>query len=296
MSGTVVNASAGDAPAANAEVVLRMALAGDIAPYRTTTTDAQGKFLFDGLPIGDLIEYLPGANNDGIHYPGARLRLTIAQPRADVRLAVRECVAEPSPLVVRRMEVDLRHEPGLMIVTEALLIDNPSPRCYVGKPEGDSGSPITLRLAIPSNFVRCTFEKEFFGRRFYAFQGGLVTDVPWQPGQRELKYTYRVPNEERRFTWQRPLDLPCEKVVLTARADPSEVACNLSKRSTQRPGEVVFESAGSCLEAGHTLRVDLGRLPVSWIGYARWTALALVLCIAVGGSALIVRRRGATSS
>lgn len=290
--GAVVNASASDAPVPGAEVVLRIAYDGETVPFRTTKSDEQGRFVFDDLPVREFAHFLPGASYDGIHYPGARLQLTSMRPEAEVRLSVREAAVEPNPLIVRRMEIDLRHEPGLLVVTESLLIDNPTSRCYVGRPEGEEERPVTLRLAIPADFVRCTFDKEFFGRRFYAVENVLLTDVPWQPGQRELKYTYRVPNESRSRVWQRPLDLPCEQVVLTVHSDPSEVACNLDGTTEERPDGVTFQSSGSPLPTGHVLAVELGRLPVSWIAYGRWGALTLVLGIAVASTFVIVRKRG----
>ena len=138
------------------------------------------------LPTDGACVYLPGANRDGIHYPGPSVRLSSLRPRAEVKLAVYDAVAFPNPLVVRRHTITLRPQPGVLQVTESMLIDNPSTACYVGQAAGEDAEPVTLQLAIPADFEQVTFASEFFGRRFSLIGGKLVTGVPWPPGQREL--------------------------------------------------------------------------------------------------------------
>jgi hypothetical protein len=61
-----------------------------------TQSDDEGRFAFAGLPLDEDLIYLPGANLDGIHYPGPRLRLNRRQParRSNWRSARRS----PSPI------------------------------------------------------------------------------------------------------------------------------------------------------------------------------------------------------
>ena len=184
-----MNASDGKMPVGRAEVVLRVKLHGQFVPVEKTNADAQGKFLFQHLPVGDDCQYRPGANQDGVHYPGPPIKLTSRLPHADVTLTVCSSVTHPNPLVIRQYEVIVRPEPGALNVTETILVDNPSSTCYVGRPDHEGAEPVTLQLAIPSDFERTTFHKEFFGRRFSLVDGRLVTGIPWTPGRRELKFT-----------------------------------------------------------------------------------------------------------
>ena len=211
-------------PVAGAEAGLRVRLEGRFVLIAETTTDAQGRFTFRQLPVGEDFEYLPGANRDGVHYPGPRVHLTRGHPAADVRLTVCDAVRSPSPLVARRHEILICPEPGLVKVSETILIDNPSPSSFVGQAADGMSQPITLRLSIPSDFQRTTFDQEFFGRHFSLVDGKLVTSIPWTPGPRELKFTYVLANPKSRFHWDRPLDLPCSDLTLIIRtARPDEV-------------------------------------------------------------------------
>ena len=204
-----MNASRGKTPVPDTEVVLRIRLGDDFVPFHQSKTDAQGKFRFEHVPIGKDYRYLPGASRDGVHYPGPPFEVTSKQPWVSVDLQVWDSVTEPNPLVIRRQEIVLRPEPGLLYVTEAMLVENPTSACYVGRAAEGESEPVTLRLGIPSDFAQTTFFKEFFGRRFAISKQGLVTGIAWPPGRRELSFTYVVPNEKKYYRWQRPLDLPC---------------------------------------------------------------------------------------
>ncbi len=207
IEGIVVQA-VNQSPVAGAEVVLRAKVGNRLVTVAEANADNHGRFRFMGLPADGTSVYLPGANRGGIHYPGPSVLLSSLRRRADVKLAIYDAVAYPNPLVVRRHEIVLCPQEGAIRVTESMLIDNPSSACYVGQSTTKDAEPITLRLAIPDNFERVTFANEFFGRRFSLADGKLVTSVPWQPGQRELTFSYLIPNVQEHYVWQRPLDLP----------------------------------------------------------------------------------------
>jgi hypothetical protein len=277
ISGVVVNASRDLVPVAGAEVILRVKLEGEFVIAAEGVADEQGRFVFDDIPADADYFYMPGANLDGIHYPGPRISLSAQTPHARVKLVVHETVADPSPLVLRRHNITLYPETNALKVTETLLIENPSAQTYVGRPSREGGRAATLRLAIPSDFRRTTFQEEFYGRQFTLIDGQLVTDIPWTPGQRELAFTYVLPNAERHRVWQRPLDLPCDHLQIQVYTDtPDEVLCNLSRAASQTIGSVTFESTGQALAAGHLIHLQLGRLPISLSTYARWIALAVL--------------------
>lgn len=291
LRGTVVNASAGDRPAAGAEVVLRVALQGQLAIIGETTADDQGRFLFQGLPVGPDYQYLPGANCDGIHYPGPRLVLTGSRGDATTQVTVYHALALPNPLVARQHEMVIRPEPGVLRITETIVVDNPTRMTYVGQPAHEGAAPVTLRLALPPDFDRVTFGEEFFGRRFAVVDGKLATAVPWPPGRRKLAFTYTLPVARHDLCWQRPLDLACDDVrVRVVGTTLGEVSCNLQEADRQNEGELLYHSRGGPLSAGHVVRVELGRLRVPLLAHGRWFALVILIGL-IGGTGLTLWRR-----
>jgi hypothetical protein len=190
--------------------------------------------------------------------------------------------------VARHHEIFICSEPGLVKVSETILIDNPGPSSYVGQPADGQSQPITLRLSIPPDFQRTTFDQEFFGRHFSVADGKLVTSIPWAPGPRELKFTYVLANSKSRFHWDRPLDLPCSDLTLIIRtARPDEVSCNLDVVPVSRGDEVMFAFSGRNLPVGQVIRVDLGRLPMPLMAYGRWLALVVLIGL-VGSTGLVL--------
>ncbi len=288
--GRVVNMSKREAPCAGAEVILRAQVDGEFAPVAKTVTDAEGNYRFEGLPVGPEYLYLPGANREQIHYPGRRVGLTRGHPTAYVTLEVRDTVAEPSPLVIRQHEIVIGMEAGAVHVVEALLVDNPTAATFVGRAKSEGTMPVTMRLHIPTDFERVTFEKEQFGREFQIVDGRLVTGIPWTPGRQWLKFTYTLRNQTGKLVWQRPLDAPCEAIrVRVKHAPASEIACNLPPAADGPPGEAVFQSGGVVLPTGHEIRAQLGNAPVPWPVYGRWAAL-MALVGSIAGMAIHMRR------
>jgi hypothetical protein len=292
IEGTVVRAGV-QTPVPNAGVALRAKLRGEMVLLAETVTNAQGRFRFDRLPLDAQCVYVPGANHGGIHYPGPSVCLTSRQPRAAVQLLVYDAVAFPNPLVTRRHKITLQPQLGALQVTESMLIDNPSGSCYIGQAVSDDAEQVTLQLAVPAAFQQITFDNEFFGRRFSLVDGKLTTGVPWPPGQRELTFTYFVPNAQGHFVWQRPLDLPSENVQVSVRTDdPATVKCNLSPTATHQTDEIAFAAGPRTLESGYLLNVELGRLPISPMTYAPAGAILLLVSSVLVTSVAVVRRRG----
>jgi len=291
ISGTAVNGSQDGAPLAGAEVVLRASQNGAFVPVAETTTDSQGFFRFADLPVDEGVIFLAGVNRGGIHYPGPRVRFRPGRFTTHVQLVAYDTVESPSPLISRRHEISLQCGEGFLEVTEKLLIENPNPATFVGKSHDDR-PPVTLRLSLPEGVEKITFEREFHGRNFQLQAGQLITDLPWQPGSRELTIIYRVPVEQRYSVFARVLDVPTDRVVVrVVGKNESEVVCNVPKAGSPSGLETVFEHDGATLPAGYEISVRLGAMPLRFETYARWMAVAM-LVVLVGGSVVIagVRR------
>ena len=291
IEGVVVQAT-DHSPVPNAEVVLRAKVDGQLLPVAETSADAQGRFRFVQLPVDGTNVYLPGANRGGIHYPGPSVILSSLRRQAEVTLAVYDAITYPNPLVVRQHTITLCPEPGVLRVTESMLIDNPSAACYVGQAAGEDVEPVTLQLAIPADFAQITFANEFFGRRFSMIGGKLVTGVPWPPGQRELTFSYVLANTQRNYAWQRPLDLPSTKVrVVVSCNRPGRVTSDLNGTQQKEEGEIAFESGRNALAAGYLLCVDLEQMPVTLMTYAPWVATATLAGLLLATCLPVIRRK-----
>jgi hypothetical protein len=279
--GVVLNGSRGNAPIANTSVVLRAGQGELLEPVAETRTDENGKFAFTEVPLDPTIVFLPGAERDGVHYPAKRLRLSRPNPNAEVVIEAFDAIQSPSPLLALRHEIEVTVEPRVLLVSETMLVANRSDRAYVGESSGQD-PPVTLRLSVPANFDRVTFGSEFYGRRFRIVEHRPVTDIPWPPGERELKFTYRIPLEGSGGLFRRPLDIPSKKISLRVRgADAKSVSCNLPPKH-KLGNDVNFAPAAQQLPAGHVLELQIGTLPFPWAFYARWSAVTMLSALVIG--------------
>jgi hypothetical protein len=288
--GVVLNGSRAGEPIADAEVQLRAGADGSLEPVASTTTDVYGKYAFQDLPLDPTIVYLPGANRDGVHYPGARTSVDPDNRIAHVRIVAFDAVHSPSPLVALHHDMDITIDERMLKVTETLIVSNPSHTTYVGESHADA-PPMSLRLSIPESFDRVTFEREFFGRRFRVADHRVVTDLPWPPEDKELKFTYQVPLKQIAGVFRRPLDLPCSNLSLQVQGKGDQtLACNLPRQTSAGAETVVFASTDKQLPSGYTIELTIGNVPFPWLSYARWSAVA-VLCSLIFGTVVAYRVR-----
>jgi hypothetical protein len=296
VEGLVVNGSREMARVPGAVVVLRAEHQGAMTPVAQTTADAGGRYRFEQLSLPDGVVCLPGANHQGIHYPGRRVTIGSRTAATDQNVVVYETVADPSPLVAVRHEIEVRPETGVLEVTETIRVANRSLQSYVGRNSEGTEPSATLRLSIPPQFDKVTFANEFFGRQFQLNDERLETQIPWTPGQRELKFTYRLPVEQQHWVFHRPLDLPTEQIRVRVVGPSTDVTCNLAGSQARPEDAIVFESQDSLLPAGHTIEVQFGSLPVPWTAVAKWWALGGLAVLISATSAFMLRRRRATVS
>jgi hypothetical protein len=281
IEGVVVNGTRQGIPVPGAEIILRMAEDASLSEVAKTTADRQGHFVFTNLPVQPGLVYLPGANHEGVHYPGPRLRLVPGAGIARVRITVFDALTTASPLVAEKHEIDVLARTGVLEITETMLINNPTLTTYVGSGPSEEWSR-TLGLSIPQSFEHVTFSGEFYGRRFRLVNGFLETDLPWTPGTRELRFTYYVPVEEQHRILERVLDLPSSLVRIRVRGEVADqVACNLKPVDGPDKDVALFESSEQ-LAAGYRISLQLGGLRLPWFLYGRWAALALLATLAIG--------------
>jgi hypothetical protein len=285
IQGVVVDGTHENQLLANVKVVLCAGEGSGVSLIAETQTDIYGKFVFDNLPLDESVTLLPGAQRDGVHYPGNRIRLGPNAPSAHSRIIAFDAIDSPSPLRADSVDIEVWTKRDRMQITETLVVDNPSRMTYVGEPFEDKGR-VSLRLSIPSEFERVTFNSEFYGRRFRVVDHQPTTDIPWPPGRRELKYSYQLPLQTGAGVFRRALDLPSSKVQVKVRSDDmTDVSCNLSQRGAVANG-FDFSASKSELSSGFIIELQVGAQPINWMLYARWGSLGVVGLLAVGTAAI----------
>src|SRR4029079_14458232 len=108
------------------------------------------------VPLTGKLTYLPGANYQGIHYPGNRVNIDGRESALDQRIVVYDTVSEPDPLIVSRHQIEVQPDSGVLVVTETIVVANRTKGTYVGSEMETGGGAVTLRLSIPPEFEKVT--------------------------------------------------------------------------------------------------------------------------------------------
>ena len=80
-----------------------------------------------------------------------------------------------------RDDIEIEAQTGVLQVTETFVVSNPTLRSYVGTEGPDDEAPVTLRLSIPPEFDKVTFDEEFYGRQFQLAEHGIERRFPGRP-------------------------------------------------------------------------------------------------------------------
>jgi hypothetical protein len=296
LQGVAVNATQNGKPLVEAQVILRAGEEGSLQIVAQTKTDRAGHFVFDKLPARPELIFFAGVNHQGIHYPGSRIHLSSGASPSALKLTAFDVVTSPNPLTADFHEVDVEIKKGALEVSETLSINNPSLATYVGEP-GSESSPTTLSLSIPDGFERVTFGNEFNGRHFKLRDKRLVTNIPWTPGKREIKFTYLLPADDIKRVLEWSVNLPCTRCRLCVRGENADrFECNLPRLAGPDQATIVFESSEPTMPADHTVKLELTKLSTPWSVYLRWSAMAVLAgLILVTASFRIIRKANSKS-
>ncbi len=178
-------------PAPGVDVAL-YALSPDGTPgLGSGTTDAAGRFTFEGISTSPGITYLAGANYEGIPF-GERIAFEPGSTAQQVRIEVVGASTEGPPIAVEESRVQIgwlgRH---LLFEVTHLLRNTGDAVRKIPDTDRDSSAPL-FEGALPTEFVE-------YAEAAVGFADGLERDGarlrfwgPVYPGQQEIRYRFTL--------------------------------------------------------------------------------------------------------
>jgi cytochrome c-type biogenesis protein CcmI len=181
--------------AAGVDVAL-YSLGPDGAPgTRRTTTDAEGRFAFEGISNDPGVVYLVGARFAELPFPGDRVVFAEGQTERRVVVHVSDPVEDTSTVRVVQSSLRITLGAGRLVVAEIHRLRNDGARVVHVTPERRAGrrAPLEIELlpgaegfsmplgVVPEGLVRDGRDVTFWG--------------PLYPGEQEISFRYEVPAE-----------------------------------------------------------------------------------------------------
>jgi len=193
VEGTVVNGNTGQ-PVGGLTVTLDRYEGVTASESLTAQVDAQGRFRFEGLPVGDKVIYLANVTYAGVEYPSGMITLTVAQASQTIELAVYDATDDGSGISIERAHIIVQPSAAGIAVAEVIVISNSGTGAYAGK-AGASGMPYTLRFYLPAGAGQLNFEDGGLGTRFIQVGDSFVDVKPVRPGVgvEQIVFSYVLP-------------------------------------------------------------------------------------------------------
>ncbi|HXX39696.1 MAG TPA: carboxypeptidase-like regulatory domain-containing protein [bacterium] len=255
---------------------------------RATTTDAQGRFAFTGLPVGGPRVFLIQVEYGGVPYT-ARVVLSAAAPVRDVPMSV--FVATPDRTAVHGTVVfavfELFHDALRVSVVEEF--DNVTDQAVAVTDE----DPLVFPLPRISPPPRAAAPVEFVGGwRDPRVEDNRITDtIPILPGITRVAYVFGV--ETRAPTATLRWEFPYGATDVELLADPSLRVSGPDLRAdgivTER-GRRYARWSGDAVPSGGSVSVRIEGLPVLGDRWPEIAAGGLALVLACG--LVVALRRG----
>jgi hypothetical protein len=194
-----------------------------------TTTDADGRFRFDGLATDAGLEYWPEVTYLGVRYPSAEpLRFDAELADLPVTLTVFETTDDDSAIRLDSVHMIAESFGQVMRITEIHLFGNSGDRTYVG-PKGSAAVSTTVLIPLPDQAIGLALEQESTPDQFVQGEGGLRGTQPVPPGEGTsiAFFSYHLPVDGQIVPLERKFAYPVVALNLLA-AQPG-----LTVRSSQ---------------------------------------------------------------
>ena len=153
--------------------------------------DAQGSVVLDGIRLGDGITPVISIEHAGATYRKAGPPMTDDHPVATIDIVVYESTTlEPAWRVASR-QVMVTPDEGRVIISESVLVTNPSDRTWTGGEPAPNGKRTTLRFTLPAGAEDILLDAGFQGWDSATVQGDtLAAQTPLIPGETVYRYSY----------------------------------------------------------------------------------------------------------
>jgi mono/diheme cytochrome c family protein len=258
ISGAVTNGTTG---AKVPDLTVQMAIfdGTTLLDQRTSTTDAEGLYRFEGLPTDSNLVFATRAEYPtGVTNSSEVVSFQAGQDQMNLPLPVYETTTDASGVRADRVHYIVELQDGQALIAELLVFSLDGNRSYVGDGAG------VLRFNLPPGAQGLSVSDGELGGRYVPFENGFVDTLPLPPGQatRQVLYRYTLPYTGGKLDLQRSLPYPAANVnaLIADQGEKvtSEGLANQGIRQTQ--GGNYFNLVGQNLPANQPIVIHLSGL------------------------------------
>lgn len=291
--GQVISQTAGMGPVVGLKVTLNTYQGSATAGQVDTTTDAAGRFQFQGL-TGD--HYQVTLTYKTVDYTSEFLVFGAGETEKALEMAVYETSPSGAGVLVPEHMTVVQVAPGQLLVEEYFQFYNDSDRAYVGSKVVDSeGRMETLRFPMPAGAFQLTYTMGFMDCCVKPSASGFIDTMAVTPEVKDLGYSYMLAYSGDSVSFTKTVEYPVANYYFLVEGKGYRISSpGLKEEPPVTFGDVQYlRLSGQNLKPGETFTVRLGELPQAGLqGSLLWVGAGLA--VVAGALALtypLLRRR-----
>ncbi|HUG15196.1 MAG TPA: hypothetical protein VMM78_09270 [Thermomicrobiales bacterium] len=303
VTGVVINGTT-EQPVSGVEVTIsRFEQVGPASVDLTTTTDATGRFTFEGLDTSEGYVYAASTRHATVLYSTGMLLLS-QSPQQEVEIRVFDATADQSVVTIQARGIivsNIDAESGVITVTDLSVISNDSMRTYTGDDDGR-----TLRFHVPGDAIEVTPRPGFDFTTAMIEDATVFTTNPVRPGVESATLDYTIPYSGTfaRILIQSSYRVETVRILAPASEELDGIGVAVQGGSLTEMGRIDIEGnqyhvwVVDGLRPGGTLDISLSGLPGAAVVHNELRSMAPALIalsfvvLATGITGAIVVRRG----
>jgi len=294
IDGQLVNGTEGGSSLADQEVTLKTYLDNTEVDSTTAQTDAEGKFVFDGLSTEPGYSYQVTLTFQEADYYSEWLNFDEGETTKSTEVIVYDSTTSDEAIKVATAHTVIYVEQGSLWVEEYFLFVNEADRTYIGSKEITAeGTKETLRFSLPKGATELQPGIGLMECCIYNSEEGFVDSMSILPGGKEVAYSYKVDYSSGAYTFSRRVNYPTANFDLLVQGEGIKVASD--QLTIEEPlsieGILFNHLSGKELAPGSTLVVHLSGLPqTNNQGAVKWVVLTLIVLGAGFGFVYLMRK------
>ncbi len=264
ITGLVTNGTPGGGSVAGLTVTLHSFEGGAEGESKTTVTDDQGHFRFEGVNTEPDLSYAVVVNYKDLPYASDILAFPDEVTELSLPVEVYETTEDGSGVHIERAHFIIDFEQNNLLIGELYFFSNDKDRTFIGTKD-EAGRTVVLRFTLPQGATNLDIDGGTLGDRFIQTANGFADTLPLPPGQgsRQILFRYNLPYSTPSLRLLREINYDVANVNLLVADRGAEVTSpQASLQGTRGTQDTTYLNyVGSNLRAGQFLELNFARLP-----------------------------------
>lgn len=289
LEGRVINGTTGK-PQANFPVMMDIFLGKQKMGVRETTSDKEGFFKFDEVPLGKDYSGLVYAQHQGAEYQSI-VDLT-EKPKQPVELKIYNSSKEDKDLKISEYHIQLEEKEGKLLVTEFILIQNNGKTSFVIDNKNPE-KPLGLILGLPRGYQNLQMYEGLMKCCSEIKENKIFSYMSIPPGENRMVYSYELSSDSIDLSKKVPFNTE-EFFLIVVDKETGISSGKLTSEGTKesQQGDVEFRLfSAKDIKKGEIVDINISR-ETSEISYQKVLIIPVAVFLAIGIGYLILKRRG----